>query len=133
MSTKFTQEDVLEQSSVWGDEYCVSADEVALIEDLQEIEHVYSRKTVEAAPVVLIDSDSLGFWGLDLSERLNDGDLTVENVVNKFRVSLDDQDHIAFTPVGAYRLSLEREAGEEWIPVVQSSSREAKKIFRRGL
>jgi hypothetical protein len=133
VSTRFTQDDVLEQGSVWGDEYCVSADEVALIEDLQEIEHMYSRKSAAIGPAVLLDSNSLGFWGLDLSERLNDGELTVENIVNKFRVSLDGQDHIAFAPVGSYTLSLEREGGDAWTPFIHSSSRETKKIFRRGL
>jgi len=119
VSTKFTPDALLEQSTVWGDDYCISADEVALVEDLQQIQQVYSRKTSSDDRTILSNASSLDFWGMDLSQRLNDGDLTIENIVNDFRVSLDDQDHLAFTPVGAYVLCIERDAADTaWMPVV---------------
>jgi hypothetical protein len=121
VSTKFDENADPNLESVWGDDYCVSADEIALIEDLQEIEYVFSRKTAENSPAILLDSESLNFWGLDLSRQLNDGDVTVENVVNKFRVSVKDPDHLAFGPVGMYELCLERDStGEQkWLPHIK--------------
>lgn len=113
----------IENLPVWGDVSCITADGVELVEDLQEIQMMYSRRSPHHDPPASIQRDSLDIWGFDLSQRLNDGDVTVENVVSEFHAALADEDHLAFTQVGQYSLSLERnDADAEWTQVLHTEA-----------
>ena len=123
MTTDTIEATSTEEFTVWGDENCVTAEEVALVEDLQEIQAIYSRRAASPKCEAGVQTASLDSWAFDLSQRLNNGDVTVENIVNDFRASLADQDHLAFTPIGHYALTIERDNPQaQWVPVLHNDT-----------